>query len=79
MTLYLNCQLSLSQGHSQMLFAVVTLSPTTTLASTYSTLQSAVAYSRDIMSPSNDTIEVVILRINNGVAKVVKRYHRDNI
>jgi hypothetical protein len=72
-------QLTLSQGHSQMLFTVVALSPTTTLASTHSTLQSAATHARRVMSPSNDTMEVLILRINNGVAKVVKRYHRGNV
>jgi hypothetical protein len=62
-----------------MLFTVVVLTPTTTFANTHSTLQSAVAYARRTMSASGDAIEVLILRTNNGVAKVAKRYHRGNV
>jgi hypothetical protein len=62
-----------------MLFTVVVLYPTTTFTHTYSTLQSATAYARRVMSASDDAIEVLILRINNGTSKVAKRYHRGNV
>jgi hypothetical protein len=62
-----------------MLFTVVVLYPTTTFTNTYSTLQSATAYARRVMSASDDAIEVLILRTNNGTSKVAKRYHRGNV
>jgi hypothetical protein len=31
------------------------------------------------MSASDDAMEVLILRTNNGIAKVAKRYHRGNV
>lgn len=69
----------LSQGHSQMLFTVVVLTPSSTFAMTHSKLDDAVAYAHRVMLVTGDAIDVVILRIANGVAKVEKRYHHDKV
>jgi hypothetical protein len=61
-----------------MIYTVTVLTPTTSFAMTYSTLESADKYACNVMSASSDPTEVLILRTNNGVAKVVTRYHRDN-
>jgi hypothetical protein len=60
-----------------MLFPVVVLTANTTYTNTYSKLDDAVAYAHRVMLVTGDALDVVVLRIANGVATVAHRYHSD--